>query len=582
MSVNKTCHAALVLGLLIGPALLASSCPATSAATCRSSDDCGRGEVCFEEQCRTVCNVATDCDSGLSCVHGICMQAPARDAALADAAHADAAPADAAAGDAVSVDAPIADVPGIDAAVSDAVSVDAARADAARADAAGMDAAAPDTAAPDTATCEDWCSGCCQGQVCQPNTYPLCGVSGASCEDCASTFGERADACDPSGECSCAATGARCLVGQRCAAEICCHPDHFLVGPAALLDPDVTDDHVIVPLDATRFLDLYQGKDGQHWGVILTVAPGQLAVSAGSPQAFATTSVDYLNGAALQVDADHVLVVYPGASTDAYAALLSVDPDTDSIQAHAAHEFNGEHGVFFSLARIDDVRFLCAYQSGGDIGHAVVLSVDLGSMTVSSGPDHSYGGHGQHHALARVDDTHYLDVYNGTGQEQSAVVLTVDLDTDEISRGPRLSVAAGPSGHSKVAEVGGGLFLNVYGDNGRGEAALLEVDTGTNSVALLERYTFDATSGAHVELLAVDAERYAMLYSGADDTGQALLLHVELTGATALSSSHATVIEPDFYNNTGVALVGAERILTSFSDATAQGQARVLALPCAD
>ena len=138
--------------LALMTALTRCACP-QAGAPCETIADCLQNEVCFEQQCRRVCNVSSECAEGEECIQGACLPGQGgggRDAARVDGAVLDSARTDTGTTDTRTTDTRTTDEGGMDAGMTDAGGTDAGEPDTGSTDAGMTDAGGTDDGEPDT------------------------------------------------------------------------------------------------------------------------------------------------------------------------------------------------------------------------------------------------------------------------------------------------------------------------------------------------------------------------------------------------------------------------------------------------
>ena len=79
------------------------------------------------------------------------------------------------------------------------------------------------------------------------------------------------------------------------------------------------------------------------------------------------------------------------------------------------------------MTQIDSTNYLCAYKGADNDGWAVILTVDTGDWTVTSGTAFEFDAQtGKTPALVRIDSSHHLCAYEGEGSDGWSVVLIPD------------------------------------------------------------------------------------------------------------------------------------------------------------
>ena len=285
----------------------------------------------------------------------------------------------------------------------------------------------------------------------------------------------------------------------------------------------------LAQIDSTHYLLSYAGgadKD-QGWASVLTVNTGTWEITEGTPL---LVDADKLKTPALiQVNSTHYLCAYSGDGDLGTAVILTVD--TGEITKGTPLVFDDAKGKTPALAQIDSTHYLCAYAGDGDDGTAVVLTVDTGTWEITAGTAMEFDGvKGKTPALAQIDATHFLCAYGGDGDIGTAVVLTVDTDAGTVTKETLspfvFSIVKAKT--PKLAQINSTHYLCVYDENGLGHAVVLIVNTGTWVITEGTHLIYDSVEGKTPALAQIDSTNYLCAYDGGTGAdGCAVVLTVD-------------------------------------------------------
>jgi len=240
--------------------------------------------------------------------------------------------------------------------------------------------------------------------------------------------------------------------------------------------------------------------------------------------------------ALIQVDSTHYLCAYTGDGDDGTAVILTVNTSTWAITKEPPEtpfEFDGLKGKTPALAQIDATHFLCAYAGDGDIGNAVVLTVDTGTWEVTQGAHLVFSiVKGKTPKLSQIDSTHYLCVYDDNNLGY-AIVLTVNTGTWEVTKESSYQYETVEGKTPALAQIDSTNYLCAYdgGGTGTGWAEILTVDTGTWAITTTgSPYEYDTTLGETPALAQIDSSNYLCAYEGEGSDGYAVVLKPSLGG----------------------------------------------------
>ncbi|MCK4998945.1 MAG: type II secretion system protein [Anaerohalosphaera sp.] len=282
----------------------------------------------------------------------------------------------------------------------------------------------------------------------------------------------------------------------------------------------------IAEVGAGYFLCAYRGNGGDGWAKLLYVNDATWDISVRAAYEFDKKNCSY--PALVQIDQSHYLCAYTGDKNDGWAVILTVNVGSGSISKGTAYEFDKKNGETPALARIDDEHYLCAYEGNKDDGWAVVLSVNVGSGTISKGTAFEFDKKkGKDPILSPIDNEHYLCAYEGDKDDGWAVVLSVNAGSGSISKGTSFEFDSSNGETPSLAKIDNEHYVCAYeGNSDDGWATVLMVNPSTWRVSRGLKYEFDATKGKIPVLTQIDDGRYLCMYVGDRDDGWAKILTV--------------------------------------------------------
>ena len=210
--------------------------------------------------------------------------------------------------------------------------------------------------------------------------------------------------------------------------------------------------------------------------------PAPAAISRHTPYEFDTVKGKHCK--LVRIDDTHYLCIYTGDGDDGWAVVLIVDPDTWEVTKGTPLEYDSTKGKEASLAQIDSTHFICAYQGNEkDWAYATVLSVNTASNTVVRESvflveNESEATTGKKPAIVKINNNRFLLAYEGKDQDGFAVVLTVDSDTWEVSIATPLEFDTVKGKEAELVKIDNDHYLCAYaGDGGDGWAVILQPGT---------------------------------------------------------------------------------------------------------
>jgi regulation of enolase protein 1 (concanavalin A-like superfamily) len=286
---------------------------------------------------------------------------------------------------------------------------------------------------------------------------------------------------------------------------------------------------VLAKIDDTHFLCVYQGDRGDGWShVLYETAPG--VITDGPPKEFDTA--DCTTPAVCQIDVAHYLCAYADMDSGytVKSVVLTVDTGSWSISSGTTTSFAGSYSPAPALAKIDDTRYLCAYtgQTGSTHGAAVVLTVNPADWTIIPGTHFDFHGEAASGPeLAKIDNEHYLCTY-WASNDGFATILTVDPADWSVTKdiGPDFYLDTMTSTYHQLSQIDGTNFLCAYPGLAAGMAVVLTVNTGNWTVSKNTPATFESSSCYQTALCQIDVEHYLCAYAGPGSDGFAGVLEL--------------------------------------------------------
>ena len=246
----------------------------------------------------------------------------------------------------------------------------------------------------------------------------------------------------------------------------------------------------------------------------------------------------------VQVDADTYALAYTGPDSDGFISTFTISSDGTTITEVATLEHDTDDGTFNSLVQVDSDTYALAYTGTGQDGFisTFTISADGSTITEIESLEHDTV-HGRYNSLVQVDSDTYALAYAGDDPDANfsgnGFISTFDIDsTGDIT----------PIKVANHVVLGEGSSVNLEHDTVQGYYnSLVQVDADTYALAysgsdfdgFISTFTIsssgvitavrtqslgnnlehDTLQGAYNSLVQVDADTYALAYSGTGDDG---------------------------------------------------------------
>jgi hypothetical protein len=227
-------------------------------------------------------------------------------------------------------------------------------------------------------------------------------------------------------------------------------------------------------IDGTHYLCAYQGDMDDGYAIVLTVNTGTWEITAGSSLEYDTQ--DGKTPSLTQIDTTHYLCAYEGSAGVGKAVVLIVDTGDWSISKKSPHTFDSGTILTPTLCAIDSLHHLCVWQGYADKdGQAVVLTVNDTFWTTSSETLFEFDMQATEPVLCKIDSETYICACESQGNAGSAVVLEVDPSDYSITRGDAYEFDEyAPDTTPDLCQIDSNNYLCSYtGDEADGWAVIL-------------------------------------------------------------------------------------------------------------
>ena len=328
-------------------------------------------------------------------------------------------------------------------------------------------------------------------------------------------------------------------------------------------------------IDDTHYLCSYAGPNKDGWAIVVDVDVDNWTVDRGKALEFDSSNGEFSD--LIQLDANHFLCAYAGASDEGTAAVLEINKVLKKVTLVSSLVFDSNLGMYSSLSKIDDEHFLCAYTGQSGIGRVAIISVDTGDWSMNKEFDMTFDmWRGMTPTLARIDDKHHLCVYGGNLGRGKAVVLTVDTDDWEISREATMVFEGVDCISPAVSQIDSNRYLVAYaGPSNRGLGVVLNVASIFWNISTLSRFEFAPDVGLFPDLKKIENDRYVCVYEGKSSDAWANIFHVNLSN-WKVTPGIAVEYDPQGGESPAMAQIDDNHFLCVYQGANNDGWAAIL------
>lgn len=307
-------------------------------------------------------------------------------------------------------------------------------------------------------------------------------------------------------------------------------------GGTDIFDSGATTDYISsARVNDTHVLLFWQGVDGDGFTQIATIDDefGGFTME-GSPLEFDATNGSY--NACIKIDATHFLNIWQGASGDGFAQIFAVNTTTWAVTAlGVAFEFDTADATRISVTMIDSSHVLVCYSSTAVIGVAVVLAINLGTWAVTkpgSPTTYEAGTSGYNSCAALGDGAHFAVAWADGSSDGRIQAMSIDTGTwavTMLSSSLLFDTGTFPAYVNLLSLEDNKHFILFW--SGAGSDGFVQVfDTNLTTYAITDVGTpleFDTDRAIYIDAISAgDGEHFIAFWSGTSDMGYGQIFEV--------------------------------------------------------
>jgi len=309
------------------------------------------------------------------------------------------------------------------------------------------------------------------------------------------------------------------------------------LGETDTFDSGTTIDNITsASIDDTHIILFWQAVDGHGFTQVVQI-DDELGgfIMKGSPLEFDTTNGG--ENACIKIDATHFLNVWQGASGDGFAQIFSVNTTTWAVTAvGSAFEFDTADASFISVAMIDANHVLVCYTSAANIGVAVVLAINLSTWAVTKpGSPTTYDGtRAYYNSCASLGDgSHFTVAWSDNDNDGKVQAMSINLSTWAITMlSSPLEFDAVDAAYINLLPVDNTQRFILFwsGPSQVGLAQVVSTNLSTFAITTVGiPLTFESTNVVYIGVTSAgDGEHFIAFWlkEGVDDIGQGQIFDV--------------------------------------------------------
>jgi hypothetical protein len=255
----------------------------------------------------------------------------------------------------------------------------------------------------------------------------------------------------------------------------------------------------------------------------------------------------------IQLDSDTYVLAYTDAAGDGFIQTFTISADGTTITKVSNEEHNTADGTHHSAVMIDSDTYLVAYASSASMGKISTHTISAdGTITATNiiKLEHETNK-ATYNSLVQVDSNTYALAYTGAGDDGHIQTFTIPTTGASIDKVANEEHNESDATYNSLVHVVSNTYALAYtGSGGDGFIQTFTIPTtgaSITAVAILEHDTSDATYNS---LVQVDSDTYALAYTGSDDNGFIQTFTISADGETITEVANlATVSGDSTYNS---------------------------------
>ena len=270
----------------------------------------------------------------------------------------------------------------------------------------------------------------------------------------------------------------------------------------------------LVQVDADTYALAYTGPDDDGFIKTFTISADGMTITQVQSLEHDTTSV--ISNSLVQVDADTYALAYAGFDQDGFIKTFTISSDGTTITEEQSLEHDTSRGVGNSLVQVDADTYALAYEGNNNRGWIATFTIssDGTSITEEQSLQHETTL-GSQNSLVQVDADTYALAYRGTDQDGFIRTFTISADGTSITQVQTLEHETDSATNNSLVQVDANTYALAYtGPDTDGFIKTFTISANGSSISQVQSLEHEASFGNNNSLVQVDANTYALAYAG--------------------------------------------------------------------
>jgi len=241
-----------------------------------------------------------------------------------------------------------------------------------------------------------------------------------------------------------------------------------------------------------------------------------------------------LDNSFVQVDADTFALAYAGIDDDGFISTFDISADGTTITEVTNIEHDTIRGNYNSFVQVDANTFALAYSGNGDDGFIATFDISADGTTITevSSIEHDGLG-GKHNSFVQVDADTFALAYAGFGDDGFIKTFDISADGTTITEVSSIEHDTKEGTYNSFVQVDADTFALAYtGQANHGYIATFDISADGTTITEVSSVEHDTIRGTDNSFVQVDADTFALAYAGFDNDGYIATFDISADGTT--------------------------------------------------
>ena len=296
----------------------------------------------------------------------------------------------------------------------------------------------------------------------------------------------------------------------------------------------------LIQVDSDTYVIAYNGDNADGWISTFTISADGATITEVATLEHDTEQAKY--NSLCQVDSDTYALAYSGLGDDGYITTFTISADGATITEVATLEHDTNNGKYNSLCQVDSDTYALAYTGNGNDGYITTFTISADGTTITEVATLEHDtNEGHHNSLVQVDSDTYALAYTGSGDDGYITTFTIPTDGSSITEVASLEHDTGEGVENSIVQVDSDTYALAYtGDGNDGFITTFTISSDGATITEVASFEHDTGYGTENSIVQVDADTYALAYTGDGNDGFIKTFTIQSDGSmgsTAISGN---------------------------------------------